>query len=489
MNRRIFQLFLVFVVLFAALFVNLNYVQVVQADRFANDARNARTLYEGYARERGPIVTADGVILARSVESNDQLLWRREYPQGELFAHITGYLSFSHGVTGLERTYQDVLLGTDPAVSLRPENVLDYLKSGPSGATVEISITERAQRVAAATLAGKSGAVVAIDPRNGAILAMYSNPTFDPNLVASHDSEISNPAYDAAISPALGKPALSQAFQERVAPGSTFKVVTASAALMNGLDPDTVYPDPTYLELPDTSATLANFNRGRPCVDGRQATLSQALPVSCNTYFAQLGLTLGPERMREQAERFGFNRTFEELGVDNVPSVFPNPQAFAGNRAAVAYSAIGQYDVAATPLQMAAVAAAIANRGTLMQPRVVASIKDSRGRVIRDEHKGSVLTRSVDEQHAAQLKNMMVDAVERGTGRAARIPGVRVAGKTGTTSDFQQAWFISFAPADNPTVAVAVLIQNEGREATGGQVAAPVARQVMEALLAQQARS
>lgn len=489
MNRRVFQLFVVFVVLFAALLINLNYVQVVQSEKLANDSRNARKLYDGYAKERGPIVTADGVVLARSVESKDQLIWRREYPQGELFAHITGYLSFSHGMAGLERTYQDVLLGTDPEVALRPENIVDYLAKGPTGATVEVAITEKGQRAAASALNGRAGAVVAMDPRTGAILAMYSNPTFDPNPIASHDPGVSNPAYEAATSPARGKPAVSQAFQERVAPGSTFKVVTAATGLMNGLGPDTSFPDPTFLDLPDTNATLANFNRGRPCIDGRQTTMSQALPVSCNTYFAQLGLTLGPERMRNEADLFGFNKSFPQLGLDNAASVFPAPSAFAGNRPAVAFAAIGQFDVAATPLQMAAVAAAVGNGGSLKQPHVVSKVKDAKGRVVSDNESGGGrdLSRPMDQPRAAQLRDMMVEAVEKGTGRSARIPGVKVAGKTGTTSDFQQAWFMAFAPAENPTVAIAVLIQNDGNEATGGQVAAPAAKQVMQVLLAQQA--
>ncbi|RIK05728.1 MAG: cell division protein FtsI [Acidobacteria bacterium] len=488
MNRRVFQLFVVFVVLFAALLINLNYVQVVQSEKLANDPRNARKLYEGYAKERGPIVTADGAVLARSVESNDQLIWRREYPQGELFAHITGYLSFSHGMTGLERTYQDVLLGTDPEVALRPENIVDYLARGPRGATVEVAITERAQRAAASALGGRAGAIVAMDPRTGAILAMYANPTFDPNPIASHDPAVSDPAYDTAISPSRGKPAVSQAFQERVAPGSTFKVVTAATALMNGLGPGTAYPDPAFLDLPDTNATLANFTRGRPCVDGRQTTMEQALPVSCNTYFAQLGLSLGSERMRNEAELFGFNKPFPELGLENAPSVFPPQQAFAGNKPAVAFAAIGQYDVAATPLQMAAVAAAVGNQGQLKQPHVVSKIKDAKGRVVRDNERngGTELSRPMDQPRANQLRDMMVEAVEKGTGRSARIPGVKVAGKTGTTNNFEQAWFMAFAPAENPTVAVAVLIQNDGNEATGGQVAAPAGKQVMQVILGQQ---
>lgn len=489
MNRRVYQLFVLFLALFVALIVNLNYVQVVESKKLAEDPRNARSLYRGYGRERGPIVTPDGVLLARSVESRDQLKWIREYPTAGLFAHMTGYVSFRHGETGIEKTFQEELVGTDPEVAYRPDNIVDYLTHGPKGATVEVATTARAQQAAADALRGRRGAVAAIDPRTGAVITLYANPTFNPNPIVSHDPAISDPAYDAAISPANDKPAVSQAFQEREAPGSTFKVVTGATGLMNGMGPETAFPDPATLDLPNTSATLSNFNRGRPCVDGRQTSMAQAFPASCNTYFAQLGLALGPEKMFAEAELFGFNKPFSELGLDNAASVFPPPSAFAGNKPAVAFAAIGQFDVAATPLQMAAVAAGVGNGGVLKEPHVVSKVRGADGQIIKDFERGGgeVKSKPMDPTRAGELKDMMVDVVEKGTGRAARIPGVRVAGKTGTTNDFEQAWFIAFAPAENPTVAVAVLIQNEGNEATGGQVAAPVAKQVMQTLLATQA--
>lgn len=485
MNVRSYRILIALLSLLGLVALNLVYIQVWRGPALASDPRNARYLYANYDRWRAPIVAADGTVLAESIETGGELAYSRSYPEGTLFAHVTGFTSLTRGDTGLERSFRDALLGDDPMLATNPQAIIDRLRGRKPNATVVLSIPAGLQRTAADALDGRTGAVVAVDPKTGAVLAMYSNPSFDPNPIASHDSDAADRAFARATDPAAGKPMLSRAYGERRPPGSTFKVVVAAAALEGGYSPSSTFPDPALLDLPDTDRKLANFRRGSPCASGASITLEQALVVSCNTTFAQLGLALGDDALRKQADRFGFDENFDSLGLDVAESVFPPQAAFTANRPAQAYAAIGQFDVQATPLQMAVVASAIANGGLVKAPFVVESLRSQEGQVLRDFGAGGGHTtgEALGAAEAASLKDMMVAAVERGTGRAARIPGVRVAGKTGTTTDFEQAWFIGFAPADDPQVAVAVLVENQGREATGGEVAAPIARQMMQGVL------
>ena len=468
--------------------VDLTYIQAVEGPELAKDPRNARMLYATYARWRAPIISADGEVLAESVPSGDDLRYVRKYPKGPLFGHITGFLSFYRGATELERTYGPAMLGDDLSLATKPRALRGRLMGEKPNATVVLSISSKYQLAAAQALGTKKGAVVAINPRTGAVLAMYSNPTFDPNPIASHDRAVADEAYRNATDPAAGKPMLSRAFAERRPPGSTFKVVVAAAALEAGISPATSFPDPPLLDLPGTDRKLANFQRNKPCATGGAITLHRALVVSCNTTFGQLGLSLGDEPMRKQASEFGFGQDWDVVGLDTAASLFPPDSAFQGNEAAKAYAAIGQFDVQATPLQMALVAAAVANGGNVLEPYVVDKILSQKGEVLEDRGAsgGRLVRRAMSAANAAILRDMMVDAVEDGTGKNARIARVKVAGKTGTTSDFEQAWFIGFAPADDPRVAVAVLVENEGREATGGEVAAPIARRIMQEILGTQ---
>ncbi|MER3522212.1 MAG: cell division protein FtsI [Acidimicrobiia bacterium] len=485
MSARTYRILIVLLVSLGAIAVNLAFVQVVRGPDLASDPRNARAIYASFGRWRGPIVTADGVVVAESREVGGELRYTRHYPEGPLFAHITGFTSLTRGDSGLERSFAKALLGEDLSLSTNPRSILDRIKGGKSNATVVLTISSVLQRVAAEALGGRTGAVVAMDPKTGAVLAMYSNPSFDPNPIASLDQNAADRAYAAATDSAAGKPMLSRAFGELRAPGSTFKVVVAAAALEGGYTPGSEFPDPPSLDLPDTDQKLYNFRRGSPCSSGRTITLSEALVVSCNTTFAQLGLALGHDAMRRQAERFGFDQRFDELALDAAVSKFPPDVSFASNKPVQAYAAIGQFDVRATPLQMAVVASAVANAGVVKSPFVVRALESQGGQVLRDfgSGDGKTLGQAMSAANATVLREMMVGVVERGTGRAARIPKVVVAGKTGTTTDFDQAWFIGFAPAQDPRVAVAVLVENEGREATGGQVAAPIARQVMQEAL------
>ncbi len=479
--------------LFAVLLAQVTYLQVVAADRIAAHPANvARRLVAEYRVQRGPILAADGrTVLARSRPTGGQLRYRRRYPHGPLYAGVTGFVSPIFGATKLEATYGAELLGDIP--ELVPRTLADLILGRPRrGATVVTTIVPEVQRAAATALGGLPGAVAAVDPATGDVLALVSNPSYDPNPLASHDPREVRRAWR-RLNADPAKPLLSRATDELFPPGSAFKIVTAAAALEHGLGPDSTWPNPRELPLPLTVETLENFG-GSACLGGApRITLADALRVSCNVTFGQVGLALGAEALAAQARAFGFAA---RAGAGDIPfdapfqeGVFPDPDYFEGNDPLLAFSAIGQADVATNPLHMALVAAAIGNDGVMMRPRLVREVRDPQGRVIRrvlPEPYG----RPISAQTAARLTAMMVAVVESGTGTAARIPGVQVAGKTGTAQhgDGQapHAWFVAFAPAQAPRVAVAVVVLSGGSlgsEATGGRVAAPIARAVIEAVL------
>ena len=471
--------------LFALLFVNLNLIQVVRADDLASDPRNAvRQLERTYANRRGSIILADGrTEIAAVTETDGALRWQRTYPQGPQYAHVTGYLSIIYGADGLERTEDDVL---SPPVG--PLGSLAEVLSGsdPIGDTVVTSVLPSVQETARAALGGQRGAVVALDPRTGEILASVSEPTYDPDELASFDPPSVREAWD-RLNGDPTRPLLDRTTRRLYAPGSTFKLVTAAAALERGVEPDDTFDDPVALELPLTSATIGNFG-GATCNGGQPITLAEALAVSCNTTFGQLGLQLGAEALVEQAREFGWD---DDLGPGLPllePSRIPDPGAL--DEPATAQSAIGQRDVRATPVQMAAVAGAIGSDGVLRAPRLVARIEDAGG-LLREALDPDTVRRPISSQTADALTAMMVGVVESGTGTAAALPGVTVAGKTGTAESGDPdrpptVWFVGFAPAQDPTVAVAVVVEQGGTQgfsATGGGVAAPVARAVLQAAL------
>ena len=354
------------------------------------------------------------------------------------------------------------------------------------GATVITTIDAKLQQVARRALGSLPGGVVAMDPRTGEILALVANPSYDPNPLASHDPNAVRQARRALLRIA-GKPLLSRASQELFPPGSTFKLVTASAALENGMKPSTSFPNPPALPLPNSTSVLHNFG-GEHCLGGApRLTLAQALTVSCNVVFGEIGLRLGAAKLVAQAQKYGFDQhvPFElPFAEGSIPPV----SEFAGARSFVATSAIGQQDVLANPMQMALVGAAIANGGVEMEPHVVKEIRDADGRLVK-EIKPSVFGRPISARTSAELTAMMESVVNAGTGTAAQIPGIQVAGKTGTAetpSGKPHAWFVSFAPAQNPKIVVAVVVLNGGdlgSDATGGAVAAPIARAVIEAAL------
>ena len=494
MERQIRRLGIALMVLFVIAFAQVNYLQVFAADRIADDPANAqRQLIAEYKVDRGSILAADGTtVLASSRKSPGDLRFQRRYPHGELYAHETGFYSFVFGRTELEQTYNDFLAGDAP--ELLQQTLTDLILGRPKqGATIVTTLVPEIQEVAAAEAAREAGdvAIAAIDPATGDVLALVSEPSYDPNLLASQDPKVVRDSWD-ELNEDPDKPLLSKASDELFPPGSTFKLVTASAALENGFGPDSLWPNPNELDLPLTDATIENFG-GSTCSGGSQITLADALRQSCNVVFGAVGLELGADALAEQAREYGFTA---EPGEDLVPfdipwtsGVFPAPETFAEREPAVAISAIGQQDVAANPLQMALVAAAIGNGGVEMQPRLVTEARDPTGQVIA-EFAPREFSQPLSAANAAALTRMMVGVVESGTGTAAQIPGVTVAGKTGTAQHGEganpHAWFVSFAPAEAPEVAVAVIVLDGGSlssEATGGALAAPIARAVLEAAL------
>jgi peptidoglycan glycosyltransferase len=459
-------------------------VQVTQAKSLNAMASNKRTLLDNYARERGSIIVG-GQAIAKSVSVEDQYRFLRTYPQDKLYAQTTGFYSYAVGAPyGLEHAADDLLSGDADTLFVR--RVTDLITGRKtSGATIELTIDPKAQAAADKALGDSKGAVVALDPKTGAILAMVSHPSYDPNPLSSHDLNKASKAWQ-VLSNDKDKAYLNRTINGVYPPGSTFKVVTAAAALENGVvsDENSTVPGPASLDLPLTSTNLPNED-GRACGPNNETTLIHALEISCNTTFGSLGLDLGGEKLRAQAAKFGFGDALQipmRVSVSSVPADLNAPQA--------AQAAIGQYDVRATPLQMAMVAAGIGNKGSVMTPYLIQSVRSANLDIIESAPDPVELSQAVSEQTASTLTKMMVSVVDNGSGARARIPGVDVAGKTGTAQHDPgkppHAWFISFAPAVNPKVAVAVVVEDggvTGSEIGGGRVAAPIARAVMEAVL------
>lgn len=486
MNRAIGKVGTAVVALMLVLVGMLTYLQVIHAESLANDPRNVRGALRDINLPRGPIVTADGVVVAESTRADDktEFDFQRSYPNAQLYQQVVGYQSFVLGSSGVERTYNDELVGRGLGIQIR-DPLGNLLGGDEAVGTVVLSIRDDLQRAAAEALGDQRGSVVAIDPRTGEILAMYSNPTYDQSPLAGHDTQEVNKYYK-FISALPDKPDLARAYRERYPPGSTFKTVTVSVALETGLaTPATEYPQVNSIPLPLTDGQeLDNFG-GQNC----GGTLAESFRRSCNTTFGQIGLDLGD----------GFVPGMNAFGINDVPpidlvpgaalSTGPKAGSFQDNQPRFALAGIGQGDVATTPLEMCLVAAGLANGGVIMEPHVVKEIRDSSNEVIRTVASREWKT-AVTPGTAAAVTAMMVDVVANGTGTAAQIDGVTVAGKTGTAQVDEgidpHAWFVSFAPAEVPEIAVAVIVENggsAGSEATGGRVAAPIAAAVLRAYL------
>ena len=487
MNRELKRVSIVVLLMFVALFVSTTTIQVFQADNLRADERNRRTLYASYSTERGPILVA-GQPVAESVPVDDQYRFQRTYAAGELYSAVTGYFTLNQGITGIEDALNPELSGTADSQFLDGINRL-ITGQDRKGASVELTIDPAAQQAAFEGLGDNAGAVVAIDPETGAILAMVSKPAYDPNALASHDAEQVLATYEQLLEDP-GDPLVNRAIAGDLnPPGSVFKLIVAAAALESGdYTPESPFPNPASFTLPGSSSVVTNSGEGQ-CGGLETVTLADALRLSCNIPFAELGIDLGDGAIREMARAFGFGQSIA-VPMQSARSVYPNGEAGDGlDDAQTALTAFGQFEVRATPLQIAMVSAGIANGGRVMQPTLVESILAPDLREIR-AFDPSVFSEPISEATAETLTRLMVGNVSDGVAGNARIGGVSVAGKTGTaengTGEPYSLWFTGFAPAEEPQVAVAVVVENgggQGQSGRGNTLAAPIARQVIEAVL------
>lgn len=496
MTKQIRNLGVFLTLCYMALFVQVNRLTVFQAEELQDKPENNRQAIRDFDAPRGTISTADGVVLARSVPStnpDDRFELQREYPTGALFGHITGFFNpLSIGSDGVERQYNDELAGRTVTDITDLDSLdrffEDFFVDSEHVGNVTLTLRNDVQSVAAQALAGRRGSVVALDPRTGAILAMYSNPSYDPTALAVHNAQEATAASEALNADAT-KPRLARAYQEIFAPGSTFKVVTASAGVESNLvtPEEPVYEVRSTYTAPTGGSPIPNFGGGS-C----GGALFEILQRSCNTAFAQMGVDIGADNLTRTSEAFGFN---QDVPIDlprAATSVFPVDNAQdAGFRAQIA---IGQNNDAATPLQMAMVAGAIANGGEVMTPHVMAEIRDEDEEVI-ETYEEEAWTRAVTPGTAGVIREAMISVVSDGTATRLDpgIDGIEVGGKTGTAqlgeTGRAHAWIIGFAGPENgdPEVAIAVIVEadpNVVSEQTGGQVAAPIGAEVLRAALA-----
>jgi peptidoglycan glycosyltransferase len=481
-NRQLRAVSVVVLLMFITLFLSSSIIQVVSADALRVDDRNVRTLYDSFSAERGPILVG-GTPIADSVPVDDEFSYLRTYADGPLYSAVTGYFTLNQGNTGIEGALNNYLSGTANAQFLDQLNSI-LTGQNPKGAAVELTIDDAVQRVAWDALGDNAGAVVAIDPATGAILAMVSKAGFDPNLLASHTTADVISSYD-ALNADPAQPLQNRAIGgDLYPPGSVFKLLVTAAALDSGeFTTESEFPNPSTLQLPLSSSDINNAEGGT-CGGTSTVTIATALRLSCNIPFAQLGLAVGEDRIASMASEFGFGSSFD-IPMPTTPSQYPRGL----DDATLMLSSFGQASVRVHPLQMAMVSAAIANGGVLMQPTLVDSILAPDLTVI-ESLQPSIYNTPISAETAAIMSTMMVNGVNNGAASNARIDGVAVAGKTGTAENGLDEpytlWFTGFAPADNPRVAVAVVVENGGgfgREAFGNSVAAPIAKKVIEAVL------
>ncbi|MDT0462615.1 penicillin-binding transpeptidase domain-containing protein [Streptomyces gibsoniae] len=471
-------------VLLLALLMNATRVQIFESEPYGDNPANHRQAIDRYGRPRGDIMV-DGRSVTGSRDTGGIFRYERTYTDGPLYAPVTGFASQRYGTTLLENTQDPVLTGTDPTLSLFPL-WNDLVHKHPPGGRVVTTLNGAAQRAAYRYLAGRTGAVAAIEPSTGRILALVSAPSYDPGQLSGVSASTAR-AW-ARLTGDAAQPMLNRAIRQTYPPGSTFKVVTAAAALDSGLvwNPDDPTPSPDPYLLPGTTTRLTNETDG--CTN---ASLRYAFAWSCNTVFAKLGVAVGLRTMAATAEGFGFNDPRLRVPFAVAPSTFDRKL----DQAQLAMSSIGQFDTRATPLQMAMVAAAVAGGGSVQAPYLVERTTTSSGATVSMTGPRTRY-RAMSPMTAALLRQMMTDVVQGGTGRNAAIPGAVVGGKTGTAqhgvgnSGMPYAWFISWAQPDGapePAVAVAVVVEDaaaERGEISGGGDAAPIARAVMQAVLA-----
>ena len=483
MTKELRRLSILMLLMFLALFASTSVIQVVQAETLAENSRNTRALYDSYEVQRGSII-ASGAAIASSVPSDDVFAWQRVYVDGDMWAPVTGYINPALGAaTGIEQAMNQELSGTAGAQFLAR---IDRIFTGqpPRGSNVELTLDAAVQRAAYDALGDLQGAVIAIEPATGRVLAMVTSPSYDTNLLASHNTGEVNDVYD-ALDADPTHPLFNRAIGGDLnPPGSTFKLVVASAALASGdYTPQSTLPNPASYQLPQSSSVVSNASGGA-CGPGDTVTIADALRLSCNIPFAELAVQLGDTAIREEAEKYGFNMSLA-MPIDSTASSYPrgldDPQT--------ALTGFGQGQVTATPLQMAMVSAGIANKGVVMNPRMVDQVIGA-DLSVEQTFDDTEFGRSLEADIAAELVAMMVANVNEGAASGATIDGVDVGGKTGTAENGSDQpytlWFTGFAPAENPEVAVAVVVEDgggQGQSGSGNTIAAPIAKKVMEAVL------
>ncbi|MEV6170117.1 penicillin-binding transpeptidase domain-containing protein [Streptomyces sp. NPDC051954] len=475
-RASVFALLLVF-----ALLVRATWVQFYDGQALADDSKNRRNAIETYSSPLGNIIVAGESITGSARTKGSDLAYKRTYTDGELYAAVTGYASQSYAPTQLEGIYQDLLNGTDTRLKTMMDTVTDK-RADPGN--VVTTIDPAVQKAGYDALGDKKGAAVAIDPTTGKILAVVSTPSYNPSSLT--DADTAGNAWT-KLNKDSDKPLTNRALRQPLPPGSTFKLVVAAAALEDGLysnvDEKTVSPNP--YTLPETTTPLKNESASAPC---ENATIRTALQYSCNNVFGKMAVDLGQDKLKAMAEKFGFNDETQDVPVRAYPSVYPSGM----DKAQTGLTGIGQFDVTATPLQMAMVSAAISNGGEMVTPHMVSEITDSGDDVLENYDDAADTTRIVSSDTADQLQSAMETVVSKGTGTNARISGATVGGKTGTAqhgennSKTPYAWFTSYAKAGDKQVAVAVMVEQSDAarsEVSGNGLAAPVAKAMMQAAL------
>ena len=489
MNKQIRRLAIALLACYLVLFVQLNVLAVGRQQELNADPRNNRQTERDFNRPRGAIVAADGTVLARSVPSprGDQFRYQREYPTGDLFGNVTGYYTFSFGSTQIERTQNDVLMGDTDEQKLR---AIGGLFSGTDNTgSVLLTMRSDVQQVAADALGTREGSVAVMDPHTGAVIAMISNPRYNPADVAVHNSTQAEKALT-FLNAVPGKPLLANAYQERYMPGSSFKVITTSIALEAGVTTlERVFPDTKSFVPPQTTDPIQNFG-GTVC----GGSMVEVFYRSCNIPFAQLALDLGPDLMVAGTKKWGIG---EKVPIDlpaPAASSFGEVSDFTNQLPLLAIGGFGQGSTTMVPMHMAMVASTIANGGVMMKPHVVDATLDHSGGVL-SRTTPSVWKTPIEPGTAQTLTSLMIEVVNKGTGRPIQLDGgIQAAAKTGTAQlnttgpERSNAWIIGFAPAEAPQYAIAVVLKggpnDEISAGTGGKLAGPIAKQVLDYLFA-----